>query len=122
MSPEPRVIELFEYKPREVTRQQLPLEAAELIRQKYPNVIKVEATTFRPDSNWILTSQGVVGYLPLTPEVGLRLLPKVPIENIFRMLEYAYDLDSFIFWKGWWIVPAWRTSTIAWQGFSPFRS
>ena len=93
MNPQPRVIELFEYEPREVTRQQLPLEAAELIRQEYSNVVKVEATSFLPDSNWKLTAQGVVGYLPLTSQVGLRLLPKVPIENIFRMLEYAYDLE-----------------------------
>lgn len=35
MSQQPRVIELFEYEPLEVTRQQLPLEAAELIRQKH---------------------------------------------------------------------------------------
>ena len=48
MSPEPRVIELLEYKPREVTRQQLPLEAAELIRQEYSNVIKVEVPLFAP--------------------------------------------------------------------------
>ena len=100
MSPEPRVIELFEYEPQEVTRQQLPLEAAELIRREHSNVIKVEATSFLPDSNWKLTAQGFVGYLPLTSQVGLRLLPKVPIENIFRMLEYAYDLQSFSLLEG----------------------
>jgi 5-methylcytosine-specific restriction enzyme subunit McrC len=95
MNSQPRVIELFEYEPREISRQQLPLEAAELIRREHSNAIKVEATSFLPDSNWKLTAQGVVGYLPLTSQVGLRLLPKVPIENIFRMLEYAYDLQSF---------------------------
>ena len=100
MSPEPRVIELFEYEPLEVARQQLPLEAAELIRREYSNVIKVEATSFLPDSTWKLTAQGYVGYLPLTPDVGLRLLPKVPIENIFRMLEYAYNLESFHLLEG----------------------
>ncbi len=100
MNPQPRVIELFEYEPREVTRQQLPLEAAELIRREYSNVVKVEATSFLPDSNWRLTAQGVVGYLPLTSQVGLRLLPKVPVENIFRMLEYAYDMKSFQLLEG----------------------
>jgi 5-methylcytosine-specific restriction enzyme subunit McrC len=43
---------------------------------------------------------GFVGYLPLTLEVGLRLLPKVPIDNIFRMLEYAYYLNSFHLLEG----------------------
>ncbi len=63
-------------------------------------MIKVETTSFLPNSTWKLTAQGVVGYLPLTMEVGLRQLPKVPIVNIFSMLEYAYDLKSFHLLEG----------------------
>ena len=95
-----RVIELCEFEPLEVERRDLPIDAAELLRQYYHDRVKVEAISFRSDSNWKLTSLGVVGYLPLTPEVGFRLLPKVPIENIFRMLEYAYDLSSFHLLQG----------------------
>jgi len=91
----PRVIELKEFRSRETTRKELPLEAVELLCDKYPDRVKVEATSFRPGSTWKLTSRGYVGYLPLTPDLGLRLLPKVPIDNIFRMLEYAYDLKIF---------------------------
>ena len=36
-----------------------------------------------------------MGYLPVTPTLALSLVPKVPIENLFRMLEYAYNLKSF---------------------------
>jgi hypothetical protein len=51
-----RVIELRDFEPREVVRQDLPIKAAELLRQSYQDKIKVEATTFRPDSNWKLTA------------------------------------------------------------------
>ena len=39
-----------------------------------------------------LTPQGWVGYIVLTDDLHLRLKPKVPIANLFRMLEYAYKL------------------------------
>ena len=92
-----KVIELHEYDPKEVPREELPLEAAELLRQRYQDKIKVETTSFLPGSNWRLTSQGYVGYIPLTPEIGIRLLPKrgISISNLFGMLEYAYSLKSF---------------------------
>jgi 5-methylcytosine-specific restriction enzyme subunit McrC len=90
-------IELFEYTSVEVSRDRLPLEAAALIKQIYSEKLIVETTSFMADSNWKLTSQGWVGFIPLMPEIGLRLLPKpgIPIGNLFRMLEYAYNLESF---------------------------
>ena len=33
-----------------------------------------------------------MGYIPLTPELHIGIRPKVPVENIFRMLEYAYNV------------------------------
>lgn len=90
-------IELHEFTPVEVSRDRLPLEAAELIKQKHSDKVTVETTSFLPGSSWRLKAQGWVGYIPLTSEVGLRLLPKpgIPISNLFRMLEYAYNLESF---------------------------
>jgi 5-methylcytosine-specific restriction enzyme subunit McrC len=41
-----------------------------------------------------------VGYIPLTGEVAFLLRPKVALGNLFRMLEYAYHLDSFTFLEG----------------------
>lgn len=90
-------IELPEFTPVEVCRDRLPLEAAELIKQKHGDKVTVETTSFLPGSSWRLKAQGWVGYIPLTSEIGLRLLPKpgIAISNLFRMLEYAYSLDSF---------------------------
>jgi 5-methylcytosine-specific restriction enzyme subunit McrC len=90
-------ITLHEYAPIRVERERLPVEAAELLKMRYGDKITVEMTSFGPDSDWQLTSKGWVGYIPLTPEVSLRLCPKegVKIQNLFRMLEYAYSLKSF---------------------------
>jgi len=92
-----RSIELFEYTSTEVSRDDLSLEAAELLKQKYDDKVTIETTSFMPNSNWRLTAQGWVGYIPLTTDVSIRLLPKhgVSITNLFRMLEYAYNLESF---------------------------
>lgn len=97
MNQEPRVIELSEYKPQELSRQELPLEVAQLIRDNYSGKVSIEPTSFQPNADWRIKSEGWVGYIPLTEELGLRLSPKegVTISNIFRMLEYAYDLKSF---------------------------
>jgi 5-methylcytosine-specific restriction enzyme subunit McrC len=58
-------IELFEYTSVEVSRDRLPLEAAALLKQMYSEKLTVETTSFMTDSNWKLTSQGWVGYIPL---------------------------------------------------------
>ena len=94
---EPGVIELFEYEPQEISRRELPLEAAQLILDRYKGKISIAPVSFQPDSDWKIYSEGWVGYIPLTEDLGLRLSPKkgVTISNIFRMLEYAYDLKSF---------------------------
>jgi 5-methylcytosine-specific restriction enzyme subunit McrC len=90
-------IELYEYTPAKVTRERLPVEAAELLREKFGDKVTVEMASFEPDSDWQLTAQGWVGFIPLTSDVNIRLFPKlgVSITNLFRMLEYAYSLESF---------------------------
>jgi len=90
-------IELYEYTPAKVTRERLPVEAAELLREKFGDKVTVEMASFERDSDWLLTARGWVGFIPLTSDVRIRLLPKlgVSITNLFRMLEYAYSLESF---------------------------
>lgn len=91
------IIELAEHTPVRVDREKLPVEAAEMLKKKFSDKIAVEMISFGPDSDWQLTAQDWVGYIPLTPEVSIRLLPKkgVKITNLFGMLEYAYGLKSF---------------------------
>lgn len=91
------IIELTERTPVKVDRERLPVEAAEMLKQKFGDKIAVEMISLRPDSDWQLTAKDWVGYIPLTPFVSIRLLPKngVKVTNLFGMLEYAYGLKSF---------------------------
>jgi 5-methylcytosine-specific restriction enzyme subunit McrC len=93
----PKLIELFEYTPKRLPREALSSEAAEMIWQKYKDQIDVDLPSFQTEYHWQLTSLGFVGYLPVTPDLCLALRPKIPLRNLFGMLEYAYRLDFKLF-------------------------
>jgi 5-methylcytosine-specific restriction enzyme subunit McrC len=90
-----RTIELVEYKPRRLPRPELTDAEGEAIWRAYGERIHVSFPSPQTGGEWELEAQGWVGYLPVTPTLALSLVPKVPIENLFRMLEYAYNLKSF---------------------------
>ncbi len=92
-------ITLTEYLPYSLPPSSLPKEIGEYILRNYANQVYIEFPTPRTDDKWQLTSQGWVGYIPLTKELSLTLLPKVPLGNLFRMMEYAYRL-KLIFPEG----------------------
>jgi len=95
-----RTIELREYRPTQLHRDEFCYDLGEKLWQSYGS-IEVEFPSPRTGNQWKLTSQGYVGHIPLSPEVALSLQPKVPLGNLFAMLEYAYNLKSFRFLEGW---------------------
>jgi len=62
--------------------------------------IALEPPSFLNDRNYVLRSNGCVGVIPIGNDLTLRISPKVPVLNVFRMLEYAYDLRSFLILEG----------------------
>jgi 5-methylcytosine-specific restriction enzyme subunit McrC len=95
-----RIIELTEYVPKKLEREEITPEIEEALWRHYKNQVKVESPSFQTGGKWKLTSQGWVGHIPLTPKFHLALLPKVQLKNLFGMLEYAYQLKSFRFLEG----------------------
>ncbi len=95
-----RIIELTEYIPKKLEREEITPAIEEALWRNYKNQVKVEPPSFQTGGKWKLTSQGWVGHIPLTPEFHLALLPKVQLKNLFGMLEYAYQLKSFRFLQG----------------------
>jgi 5-methylcytosine-specific restriction enzyme subunit McrC len=89
-----RTIELTEYTPRKLEREEITPAIEEALWRNYRNQIKVESPSIQTGGKWKLTSQGWVGHIPLTPEFHLALRPKVQLKNLFGMLEYAYQLKS----------------------------
>lgn len=101
---QPTIHELTEYQPKLLSPESIPSDLGELLWQTYDNnnkVVTVEFPSPKTGNKWQLTSQGWVGYLPVSPELGIRLQPKVKLENLFGMLEVAYHLKSFRFLEGW---------------------
>jgi 5-methylcytosine-specific restriction enzyme subunit McrC len=68
-----------------------------LLLRKFPNQIDVEPPSFKTNNQWELTARGWVGYIPLRPDLGIAMRPRVSLSNLFRMFEYAYQLRSFVF-------------------------
>lgn len=88
-----QIIELDEYIPLKLHQELLPLHIGKFLRSRYGNKISVEFPSAGTDHQWKLTSRGWVGFIPLTSQITLRLVPKVEISNLFQMLEYAYSLN-----------------------------
>jgi 5-methylcytosine-specific restriction enzyme subunit McrC len=96
----PKIIELTEYAPKLLPREEIPYEMGRVLWQNYQSQVEVRFPDPTTDDHWRLTPLGWVGYISLAPELGLDLRPRVALDNIFRMLEYAYRLKSFRFLEG----------------------
>lgn len=100
MSQNRHVIELTEFTPARFPSDEIPEEVGEVIWRNYGNQIAVDFPSPKTDWKLQLTAQGWVGHIPLTPDVSIALRPKVQLGNLFRMLEYAYRLESLRFLEG----------------------
>lgn len=87
---EPRKLSLTEYRPAECPANVVGEEEGRYLWDHHRDKLTVEPPTFATGNLWRLTSNGWVGYLPVSDRLGLSLQPKVPLANVFRMLEYAY--------------------------------
>lgn len=90
-----RVLDLVEEDPLLVPERELEEGAARLIYSRYNKQLEIDAPSPWNNRSYKLRSKGWVGQLPVSADLALRIQPKVPIDNLFRMLEYAYDLKSF---------------------------
>ncbi|MEG4318524.1 MULTISPECIES: restriction endonuclease [unclassified Microcoleus] len=88
----PQIIELTEYQLATFDRDAIPELVGEKIHQNYAKEINIEFPNRKTQDKWELTSKGIVGNIPITPEFHMVIRPKVPIANLFGMLDYAYKL------------------------------
>lgn len=95
-----RVLTMTEYEPLVLDKHELDELHADLLYQQANGKISIEAPGPATGHKWKLTSNGYVGYWPIADDLALSLQPRVPLGNIFRMLEYAYDLSSFQMFDG----------------------
>ncbi len=93
-----KIIELIEYQDKFFKPEELEEAIADIIYHKYSKdykYIEIEYPSLKTQKQYKLTAKSYVGFIPLTPDIQILLKPKVPIANLFRMLEYTYNLKSF---------------------------
>jgi 5-methylcytosine-specific restriction enzyme subunit McrC len=94
------ILKLVEHKTGKLARAALACEDGRLLDALYGDKIDIREPGFRTDDQWWLTPSGWVGFIPLRPGLGIKIEPKTPLANLFRMLEYVYDLKSFELLEG----------------------
>ncbi len=94
-------LSLVEWEPQTRPKSAMTFKQGEALWQRYSKQINVEFPSPKTGGEWKLTPGGWVGYIPLDSDLGLELRPKVPLVNLFHMLEYAYRIkkDSLKFPK-----------------------
>ncbi|MEG4279427.1 restriction endonuclease [Microcoleus sp. MON1_C1] len=85
-------IELREYELRILDRDLIPESVGKKIHHNYDKEIEIEFPNPKTKDKWHLKSKGRVGNIPITPEFCIIIHPKVPIANLFGMIDYAYNL------------------------------
>ncbi|MGD1910893.1 MAG: McrC family protein [Rivularia sp. (in: cyanobacteria)] len=95
-----KIIELTEYRKKVLQTNEIDESVGIELYQKYKKQLDIEFPNYKTDYQWQIKAKGWVGYIPLRNELALKINPKVPIKNLFFMLEYAYNLKSFNFLIG----------------------
>src|SRR5688572_27570472 len=90
-----RFLGLIEEEPLSLPETELDERTALLIHTRYQSQIEIQTPAPWNGRRYQLSSRGWVGQLPVSPDLTLQVSPKVPVGNVFRMLEYAYDLKQF---------------------------
>src|SRR5687768_14838331 len=92
-----RTIEIAEHRTGLVSSALLSQEEGTALFQMFGDKIDVQFPSPRTEGRWALTSRGFAGALALGPEATLIIKPKLPIANVARMLQRAYDLPLHTF-------------------------
>ncbi|MFM7407215.1 MAG: McrC family protein [Cuspidothrix sp.] len=94
-----QIIQITEYQPKYFSKSEIPKECG-IALLNYKKEVDIDFPTPKTGDKWKLTAKSWVGYIPVNADFALKINPKVPIKNLFRMLEYAYKLKSFKFLDG----------------------
>jgi 5-methylcytosine-specific restriction enzyme subunit McrC len=88
----PRTIELQEHRIGLVSPAMLTEDEGTVLFQNFGDRIDVQFPSPRTDGRWALASRGFVGALSVGQDMTIVIRPKLPVANIARMLQCAYDL------------------------------
>lgn len=90
-----RIIELVEYQSCLLDPEMIHSDEADYLFRKYRSNVTIDWPSPKTNNQYKITAQGWVGYLGVPSGLAVHLLPKTGVQNLFGMMEYAYDLKSF---------------------------
>ena len=93
-------IRLEEFRPAQFAATAFSQAEALEIDRRYGKQVELWYPSPRTAGEYRMVNRGWVGFLPLSSGRVLELTPKVPIGNLFRMLEYVYGFTGFEFLDG----------------------
>ena len=93
-----RTLELQEEKLQRLSEAELT--TSEILSLQATGKFEIEPASFLNGSQYGIRSRGWVGHVLAGEDLLVRILPKVPVSDLFRMLEVAYGLRSFHFLDG----------------------
>jgi 5-methylcytosine-specific restriction enzyme subunit McrC len=93
-------ISLIEYVKHTEPKYRISDSDGEKLWLHYNQQIQVGIPSFQNAHQWELTSQGYVGFIPVSEDLSISISPKTPIKNLFGMWEYAYRLKDIKFLGG----------------------
>lgn len=70
-------------------------EVAAFLLDNFSSQVDVQFPSLKTDGKCVLKNRGYVGHIQLPNGHSIRLLPKVDLDNVFEMMEHAYDLGEF---------------------------
>lgn len=71
-------------------------QAFDAVEDLYGSQFETEYPNPKNGQRYRIRPGGHVGCFPVDDSLTLRVQPKVPIENLFGMLRYAYQIDAFL--------------------------
>lgn len=84
-----------EYEDKQIPESELSDEDIQYLDEEFDSELEIGGPSSLNDWNWILRNEGFVGHIQLPAGTSIELSPGIELDNVFGMLEYAYDLSQF---------------------------
>lgn len=84
-----------EYEDKRIPESDLSDEDVQYLDQEFDSELEIGGPSSLNGWNWILRNEGFVGHIQLPAGTSIELSPGIELDNVFGMLEYAYDLNQF---------------------------
>ena len=88
------IIDLVEGEAHELSPKEFSEEAAISMFQEYGDKFDIEFPSPVNHNQYKLRSKGFVGFVPINQDFSIRISPKIPVENVLKLLDYVYNIDA----------------------------